>query len=225
MAIERGKRGVCPGFRGPAGVFVMMVITLAAGCQAINPLPNFGVGHGQPQEARIRQLLKWHSGHVEVYRDFRTVFTARAVYLSDEIQRLAVDWEARSRLMNPEERRALEKLHMGEETPVIKVLVGFYTPEGELNDLSQENSLWIPYLKNPDGTVTKASTLVEDEKRTAIYMRFLKWDLSWSKLYLICFPYTPSLYGPDNALITMVISGPSGQGEISLKMMPPPSQP
>jgi len=203
----------------------MLFTILLAGCQSINPLPSFGVGDGRPQEARIRELMKWHSGRVEVYRDFRTVFTARAVYLSDEIQHLAVDWEARSKLMSPEERKTLEKLHLGEEEPLIKILVGFYTPEEKLNDLTREDSPWIPYLKNPDGTVTKATCLMMDEDKTRIYMRFLRWDLSWSKLYLLCFPYAPALYSPGDAWLTMAISGPTGQGEIRLQMTPPVHDP
>jgi len=225
MAIERGNPG--RGYRvcRPVGALAILGAILLAGCQSINPLPSFGVGEGKPQETRIRELMKWHSGHVEVYRDFRTVFTARAVYLSDEIQHLAVDWEARSKLMSPEERQALEKIHLGEEEPLIKILVGFYTPEEKLNDLTREDSLWIPYLKNPDGTVTKPVCLMMDEEKTRIYMRFLRWDLSWSKLYLFCFPYSHALSSPENAWLTMAISGPPGQGEIRLQMTPPVDEP
>ena len=204
---------------------LLSLIILVTGCQSLNPLPSFGVGDGTPEEARVKKLMKWHSGRVEVYREFRTVFTARAVYLSDEIQRLAMDWEARSRLMSPEERAAFEKKFLGDDTPLIKVLVGFYTPEEEQNDLSAENSVWIPYLKNSDGTVTRGTCLDVDENSTRIYMRFLKWDLSWSKLYLLHFPYSPDLHNPEDGWLSMVISGPPGQGEIRLQVIPPDDQP
>jgi hypothetical protein len=204
---------------------ILSVLLLFTGCQSINPLPSFGVGDRAPEEANIRKLMKWHSGRVEVYRDFRTVFTARAVYLSDEIQRLVVDWEAKSKLMNPEERAALENRFIKDDAPLVKVLVGFYTPEEEQNDLSEETSGWIPYLKNPDGTVTRAICLDVDENNARIYMRFLKWDLSWSKLYLMCFPYSPDLHNPEDGWLSMVISGPSGQGEIRLQVAPPDDMP
>ncbi len=204
---------------------LLSLIILFTGCQSINPLPSFGVGDGTPEEAKIRKLMKWHSGRVEVYKGFRTVFTARAVYLSEEIQRLTVDWEARSRLMSPEERVAFEKKSLGDGTPLIKVLVGFYTPEEEQNDLSTENSVWIPYLKNPDGTVTRGTCLDVDENNARIYMRFLKWDLSWSKLYILCFPYSPDLHNPEDGWLSMVISGPPGQGDIRLQINPPDDQP
>lgn len=224
MLADPGNRvRTCGAVLRAAAVLVTMTFILT-GCQSINPLPNFGVGNGTPEEARIKQLMKWHSGRVEVYRDFRTVFTARAVYLSDEIQSLAVDWEARSKLMTPEERTAFEKRFLGEDTKLLKVLVGFYTPEEQLNDLSQENSVWIPYIQNPDDTVIRATCLDVDDDSSRIYMRFLKWDLSWSRLYLLCFPYSPDLHERENGSITMVISGPRGQGTIRLRFDPPEDQ-
>jgi len=209
----------------PMRFALLWLILIVAGCQSINPLPNFGVRDATPEEARIRDLMKWHSGRVEVYRDFRTVFTARAVYLSDEIQKLAVDWEVRSKLMNPEERAAFEKKILGPEGPAIKILLGFYTPEEEQNDLAGDGSIWVPYLRNADGTVTKAEHLVMDEQSKRIFMRFLKWDLSWSKLYILSFPYAPESQTTEDGLLTLAISGPSGHGEIPLQFLPPDDQP
>jgi len=204
---------------------LLLLIMLFTGCQSINPLPSFGVDDPTPEEARIRELMKWHSGRVEVYREFRTVFTARAVYLSDEIRNLAADWEARSKLMSPEERGEFEKKFLEDDAPLIKVLVGFYTPEENQNDLSRKNSVWTPYLNNPDGSVTRATCLDVDEDNSRIFMRFLKWDLSWSKLYILCFPYSPDLHSPEDGWLSMMISGPSGIGEIRLQIAPPDVQP
>lgn len=225
MANEMKKMGRGYGVAVHFVVVLLPLLLLFTGCQSINPLPGFGVGDATPEEVRIRKLLKWHSGRVEVYREFRTVFTARAVYLSDEIQRLAADWEIRSKLMNPQEREAFEKRFLGDDTPLTKILVGFYTPEDAQNDLSRENSSWILYLKDPDGTVTRATCLDVDEDNARIYMRFLKWDLSWSKLYLLCFPYSPDPHNPEDDWLSMMISGPQGQGEIRLQAAPPDDQP
>jgi hypothetical protein len=199
--------------------------TMTSGCRSINPLPTFGVGDASPEEVKIRKLMEWHSGRVEVYREFRTVFTARAVYLSNDIQEMAADWEARSKLMDPEERAEFEDQFLEGENPVIKVLVGFYTPREEQNDLSSGTSAWITYLKHSDGSVTRATCLDVDEENTRIYMRFLKWDLSWSKLYLLCFPSSPDPSSQDQGSITLVISGPGGAGEIRLQTSPPADQP
>jgi hypothetical protein len=204
---------------------ILYSLLFFTGCQSINPLPIFGVGNATPEEARIRKLMKWHSGRVEVYREFRTVFTARAVYLSDEIRGIAVNWEARSKLMNPEERADLEKRFLNNDESLIRVLVGFYTPDEELNDLDHDNSVWIPYLKMKDGTIRQAACFGVGSEEASIYMRFLKWDLAWSKLYMLCFPYSPDMSDSDNGFINMVISGPSGQGEILLKITPPVDQP
>lgn len=215
------------GYRVGVLLFLALPIlfVLNTGCQSLNPLPGFGVGDATLEEVKIRKLMKWHSARVSVYREFRTVFTARAVYLSDEIQRLAADWEIKSTLMNPEERKAFEERFLGEDSKMIKILVGFYTPEEELNDLNEDNSSWIPYLKNPDGTVRKASCMSVNEENKRTYMRFLKWDLSWSKLYLLCFPSSPELSRDENGLISVVISGPQGSGEIRLQVTPPDEQP
>jgi hypothetical protein len=206
-------------------VVALLLITLFMGCQSMNPLPNFGVDDPTPEEARVRMLMKWHSGRAEVYREFRTVFTARAVYLSEEILNLAADWEARSKLMSPEERKAFEKEFLKDDAPLIKVLVGFYTPEEDQNDLSRKGSLWIPYLNNPDGSVTRATCLDVDEDNARIFMRFLNWDLSWSKLYILCFPFSPERHSPEDGWVSMMISGPSGVGEIRLQIAPPVDPP
>ena len=206
-------------------VVALLLITLFMGCQSMNPLPNFGVDDPTPEEARVRMLMKWHSGRVEVYHEFRTVFTARAVYLSDEIRNLAADWEARSKLMSPEERKAFEKEFLKDDAPLIKVLVGFYTPEEDQNDLSRKGSLWIPYLNNPDGSVTRATCLDVDEDNARIFMRFLNWDLSRSKLYILCFPFSPERHSPEDGWVSMMISGPSGVGEIRLQIAPPVDPP
>ena len=217
------------GFSQPAFALAFaalaICLTMAAGCQSMNPLPTFGVRDASPEEAKIRKLMEWHSGRVEVYRDFRTVFTARAVYLSDEIQELAADWEARSKLMNPEERAEFETQFLNPDKPLIKVLVGFYTPKEEENNLSGEDSGWITYLKHPDGTVTRATCLDVDEDNSRIYMRFLKWDLSWSKLYLLCFPFSPDPESQIPESISVMISGPQGAGEIRLRTAPPVDKP
>jgi len=204
---------------------LLLLALLFMGCQSINPLPSFGIDDPTPEEAKIKQLMKWHSGRVEVYREFRTVFIARAVYLSDEIRTLTADWEARSKLMNPEERAAFEKKFLEDDAPLIKVLVGFYTPEENQNDLSREDSIWIPYLNNPDGSVTRATCLDVDEENAKIFMRFLEWDLSWSKLYILCFPFSPDFHTSEDGWLNMMISGPLGAGHIRLQSIPPDDQP
>jgi hypothetical protein len=184
------------------------------------PLPNFGFGQASPAENHIRKLMKWHSGRVEVYREFRTVFTARAVYLSEDIQSSVVDFETRSKLLSPEERLELEKRITG-GGDTIKVLLGFYTPDEEFNDLVSDEPVWIPYLTKPDGTVIRAACFSVAEEDAKIYMRFLEWDLSWSKLYMLCFPYDPGVHKPDDGWIDLVISGSHGRGEVRLKTAPP----
>jgi hypothetical protein len=54
-----------------------------------------------------------------------------------------------------------------------------------------------------------------------IYMRFLEWDMSWSRLYMLCFPYDPDVHEPDEGKVTLIISGPQGRGEIELMTAPP----
>lgn len=215
--------------RGPAGAILrffssLLLLVLCTGCASINPLADLGVGNSTPEEGRIKQLMKWHSGHAEVYDNFRTVFTARAVYLSDEIQRLAADWEIKSRLMTPKERKSFEKKFLGERSKFVSILLGFYTPQVQLNDLGDKNSSWTSYLKNADGTIVRATCLKVNDVNARPYMRFLKWDMSWSRLYLLCFPssdVTPDAEGR----ITLVISGLQGQGEISMKFNPPDGEP
>jgi hypothetical protein len=202
-------------------VFMITLTCILAGCQAINPLPRYGLGNQPAEESQIYKLMKWHSGRVEVYKDFRTVFTARAVYISGEIHRVAVDWEARSRLMSPEEREGLFKSTLKGGENSLHILLGFYTPQDDLNDLDQSESAWIPYLKNPDGTITRATCYGIGGEEGKIYMRFLEWDLSWSRLYLLCFPITPDVPQLEGDFLTLVISGPRGQGEIRLRTVPP----
>jgi|GEM_PF-5981801 len=207
-------------------VRVLMILAASAvlgwaGCRSINPFPVFGVG-ATNQETRIARLMEWHSGRVEVYKDFRTVFTARAVYISDEIRSLVVDWEARSRLLNPDEKQALlEDTFAGSEASV-QILLGFYTPDYTLNNLETKASPWVLYLERPDGSIRRAVCKSVREEEVKIFMQFLNWDLSWSRLYLLCFPGEPDAFSGEGGKIDLVISGPKGVGKIPLRTVSPP---
>jgi len=213
----------------PAGAILcllssLLLLAFGTGCHYLNPLSELGVGNSTPEEGRIKQLMKWHSGHAEVYQNFRTVFTARAVYLSDEIQKLAADWEVKSRLMTPEEQRTFEKKFLGKGQGFINILLGFYTPREEVNNLGDKNSSWTLYLKNTDGTIVRATSFGVKEVNARPYMRFLKWDLSWSRLYMLHFP-SPDVTPDAEGRITLVISGLQGHGEISMRFKPPVEEP
>jgi hypothetical protein len=219
---DRSERHCSPGRASHLTVLLVILAMALAGCRAVNPLSGFGFVKSTPEENRIRKLMKWHSGRVEVYKDFQTIFTARAVYISDEIRQAAVDWEARSRLMNPDEKDDLYGNTFRGDPDVVQILLGFYTPDEDLNDLDETESVWIPYLKNPDGTVTRATCFGVGSEEGRIYMRFLEWDLSWSRLYLLCFPKASSSHVHGDGWINLVISGPKGQGEVRLRAIQPP---
>lgn len=194
----------------------------SVGCKAVNPLPGFGLGATTAEESRVKKLIDWHSGRVEVYKDFRTVFTARSIYLSDEIRALLVDWEARSRLLTPEEKQAMsEDIFMGPQNSV-QILLGFYTPDSDLNNLEKEGTSWVAYLEKADGTIRRAVCKSVEEEKAKVFMRFLKWDLSWSRLYLLYFPGEPGEAVEGEGWINFVISGPKGQGKIPLRSAGPP---
>ncbi|UCG38123.1 MAG: hypothetical protein JSV00_07930 [bacterium] len=209
-----GLLGICV-----AGLVVLAV--LLGGCRSVNPLSGFGLGQSKEEEGRIRGLMKWHSGRVEVYRDFRTVFTARAIFISEELRLAVVDWEARSRLLSPAERDILERETNKGGDNTVRVLLGFYTPDGAFNDLDKEGTSWIPYIRNADGSVVRASCLGLGEEEGKIYMRFLQWDMSWSRLYMLCFSYGPDMRKPGEEWIDLVISSPWGSGEMRLKTASP----
>jgi len=215
MSDHREPRNWCTWAAFLPSVLVVTVLILS-GCQT------FGLVDKTVEENRIKTHMKWHSGRVEVYRHFRTIFRARAVYISDEIRLGAVDWEARTRLMDPEEKEELYRNTFKGERDVHQLLLGFYTPERDLNDLEETDTSWIPYLESPDGTVTRAAcfSLAGDEAK--IYMRFLEWDLSWSRLYVLCFPRDSMERSEGDGWVKLVISGPAGQGEILLRTDPPP---
>lgn len=192
------------------------------GCQTVNPLPGLGLGKTTAEESQVKRLMEWHSGKVEVYKDFRTVFTARAVYISGEIRSSVVDWEARSRLLTPEEKQDLFKETFMGSGDSVQILLGFYTPDGGFNDLEKVGTSWVPYLENPDGTVTRAACFSMEKDKAKIFMRFLEWDLSWSRLYLLCFPGEPDSHLDAEGWMNLVISGPKGQGRIPLRAAGPP---
>jgi len=203
-------------------VLVFAGLLFLPACQSVNPLPGFGLAKRTPEENRIRELMKWHSGKVEIYKDFRTVFTARAIFISDEIRKSVVDWEAKSRLMSPDEKAKFKENTFKGEKNAYQVLLGFYTPENDLNDLEKENSSWIAYLVGQDGKVAKASCFEVDVEESKTYMRFLEWDLSWSRLYMLCFPVGSLDEFQLDGWVKLVISGLTGQGEIPLRTSNPP---
>lgn len=201
-------------------VFTGLVLLLLAGCAGLNPVATLiGV---TPEEARMKELMQWHSGKVEVYRNFQTIFTARALFLSDEIKKSAVEWEAMSRLMTPEEKEKLMKTIANSYPGQLTFLLGFYTPDDDMNVLEQDGAPWITYLKYPFGNRNRASCFGYGQEEGKIFLRFLKWDLSWSKLYLVCYPDSEALHTPFSEGVKLIITGPGGTGEIDLKIIPPP---
>lgn len=213
-------RGQCA-CRSSLRVLLLAGLLSILGCQSVNPLPGFGLVKNTPEETRIRELLKWHSGKVEVYRDFRTIFTARAVFISDEIRQSVVEWEARSKLMSPDEKEELLNSTYREKHGIHQLLLGFYTPDRDLNDLEQEDSRWVAYLENSDGAVSRATCLEVNDDELKMYMRFLEWDLSWSRLYLLCFPDDSLDNFQEDGWLKLLISGPTGQGAIRLRTTEP----
>ena len=133
-----------------------------------------------------------------------------------------MDWEAKSRLLSPEEKEKLFEDTFRGNRDVVQILLGFYTPDEDLNDLDQKNSAWIPYLENSDGAVTRAVCNRIEGDEANIYMRFLEWDLSWSRLYLLCFPKGSGAYLHEDGWLNLVISGPKGQGKIRLRAVGAP---
>jgi len=203
-------------------VHIGLVLLLLAGCSGLNPIPKLtGV---TPEVSRIKELMEWHSGNVEVYRSFQTIFTARAVYLSDEIKRSAVEWEARSKLMTPEEKDSLMKTIANPYPGQLTFLLGFYTPDDDQNVLEQDGAPWVTYLKYPFGDRSRASCFGYGQEEGKIFLRFLNWDLSWSKLYLVCYPDSEALHTPFSEGVKLIITGPGGTGEIDLKIIPPPDE-
>jgi hypothetical protein len=201
-------------------LIAMVLGVLVTGCPSFNPIRSLtGV---TPEEARIERLMEWHSGEVEVYKSFQTVFTARVVYLSDEIKKSAAEWEARSRLMNPEEKDQLVERVVHKRPGNLEFLLGFYTPDDEQNVLEQDDGPWITWLKYPSGEMKRASCFGVGGEEQKIYQRFLKWDLSWSKLYILCYPDSEEQFLTSGGKATIVITGPGGKGEIDVRIAPPP---
>jgi len=194
----------------------------AAACVPINPLPRFGFDEASREEKTIADRMRAYSSRVEVYREFRTVFTARALYLAPAVRRAGADWEARTRLLDPGETRALMDKLVAPGESSVEFLVGFYAPDGNDNRL-EAGGPWEVLLSLPDGRKLKASCLEVGGEEGAPFMRFLRWDLSWSRLYRVCFPLRPD----DPALaggMTLIIAGPPGSGEMRF-LTPPPVPP
>lgn len=204
--------------RGAIAVLFLPVLVWA-GCQSLNPIQS--LTSVTPEERHLADLMKWHSGEVQVYKKFETVFTARAVYLSEEVKEAAAQWEARSRLMTPEEKEALQDRLVRKRPGNLEFLLGFYTPQDELNVLEQDNGPWITYLKYPSGEMKRASCFGAGGDEQKVYQRFLRWDLSWSKLYILCYPDTEEAFRDSDGVARLVITGPAGTGEMAIKLFPP----
>ena len=202
-------------------ILSFVALTLAFGCQSINPLPQFGFTEESLEEHQISNLMQWHSSRVEVYKGFETVFTARAMFISEEIKNLAFEWEAKSKLLDPDEKR---ELYRETATPLghsVEFLLGFYTPDDSKERLGHGESEWRVKLRLNDGEIIRSSCFVVGSSEENMYMRFLRWDLSWSKLYKLCFPRSRGWIDPEAEGVTLVISGPRGHGEMFIKTQPP----
>ncbi len=202
-------------------ILSFVALTLTFGCQSINPLTQFSFSGETPEERRISELMQWHSSRVEVYKGFETVFTARALFLSDEVKRLTHEWEAKTKLLDPKEKAEL----LGKTaTPLenqIEFLLGFYTSDDSNEKLERGDAEWSIKLQLPNGEMISASCFGVDPTEENMYMSILRWDLSWSKLYKLCFPRSRGWVDPEAKGLTLVISGTRGHGEMYIKTKPP----
>ncbi len=203
-----------------AAALLLATPAVLAGCAAMNPLPQLGFDPAVREEKDIAERMRLFTARVETYREFRTVFTARALFLAPEVRQAAAAWEAKSRLLDPAETAAASERIVASAGDRVEFLVGFYAPDDGKNRLEAPAGGWEIYLGLADGRRFRASCLLAGEQESVPYMRFLRWDLSWSRLYLVCFPVSPA----DPALargMTLVIAGPDGNGEMALTLPNP----
>jgi len=202
-------------------ILSIIILALAFGCQSINPLPQFSFSGETPEERRISELMQWHSSRVEVYKGFETVFTARVLFLSDEVKRLTYEWEAKTKLLDPKEKAELFEKTATPLENQIEFLLGFYTPDDSKEMLEQGDAEWRVKLQLPNGEIIRASCFGVGSTEENMYMRILRWDLSWSKLYKLCFPRSRGWVDPEAKGVTLIITGPRGHGAMHIKTQPP----
>ncbi len=202
-------------------ILAISILALAFGCQSINSLPQFSFSGQTPEERRIAELMQWHASRVEVYKGFETVFTARALFLSDEVKRLTYEWEAKTKLLDPTEKAELFEKTAAPLENQIEFLLGFYTPDDSNEKLEQGDAEWRVKLRLPNGEIIRASCFGVGFAEENMYMRILRWDLSWSKLYKLCFPRSRGWVDPEAKGVTLIISGPRGRGEMLINTQPP----
>lgn len=192
---------------------VLAAAFAAASCAPINPLPRFGFDEVSREEQAIAAEMRGYTSRVEVYRQFRTLFTARSLYLAPAVRKAAAGFEAKSRLLDPAETKALTDRIVAPGAEKAEFLIGFYSPEEARSRLEDPAGGWEILLRLADGRRLKATCLLAGAKEGDPFMRFLRWDLSWSRLYRVCFPISPE----DPALlgtVTLLLAGPEGSGEM-----------
>ncbi len=203
-----------------AGACVLsLLLASCASLGRLNPLPDLGFDEGAREERAVAERILPYTSRVEVYREFTTVFTARALELAPAVRRAVAEHEAKSRLLDPGEREALERTLLQGGSERLEYLIGFYAPGEDKAPLERKGTEWGVFLLLPDGRRLKADCVALDPKGApqagAPYLRFLRWDLSWSLLYRVCFPIAPG----DPALAgrphTLLITGPGGSGEMT----------
>lgn len=199
--------------KGPRSVFPVIAacLLLAIECRPVAPGPGIEYGFATEREREISAVFRRHTGRVEVYRGYLNVFSARALYLSREVTEAAVDWEADSRLLSPEAKERIYRLASPEDERCIRFLVAFYA-RGNGVSLEHPDSPWQIRMVGPDGRYVEADRISTADKVGPIYLRFLPWDLSWSKLYLVCFPPTEGEADPDGRGVDLLFTGPDGRG-------------
>ncbi len=201
--------------------WLLAVVLAAAGCSSIKNLPGISLSGETEQERRISGLMRFHSDRVEIYKGFETVFTARVLFLSPEIRKQVGEWEAKTKLLDPEEKGKFFEDVVSPKENQIEFLLGFYTPDDTSKTLEQAGAEWRVKLILPNGEILAASCFGVGSGEEDIYMHFLRWDLSWSKLYRICFPRSLGWADPEGDGVTLIISGPRGRGEMRIKTQPP----
>lgn len=178
----------------------------------------------KPAGSGYTSVLQRWTREGKVYADFETNLLISATFKSKQFRESYIEEYSLVYMLNGEK---LKKLVKGENEALNnyhEFFVSIHTPLREWSDLERKESIWAVYLINDAGDRVSPLEIKKVKERGPTVKSFYPYLDDWSVAYTIKFPLNlvdgRQLITADTKYVALIITGPSGKGELTWKLKP-----
>lgn len=203
-----------------AVILAMLALLALAGCQAMSELGGEFDPRQSPAAKAFFQVANKYLVEDGIHKGPGTELLIDALPANWEVRRawierraVAFDWTKKEKEKDLADQKREYENH-------IVILASVYVPQDRWNDWDSDRSNWRVFLVNARGERLSPSDARRIKKRSAINEAIYPFWGSWSRLYVVKFPWKDkagkSFLGPKENTVTLQVVGPPGRVKLEL---------